>query len=324
MPSMTRAMRDGKIDVLLLIGTNSAASFADTNGLAAGLDRIETIVCHEIFHTETTRRYADIVLPGTSWLEEVGVKDTATHLYLIDQALEPYADTRSISTFVSDLADRLDRPDIFPWDGQEGGVNAMLAGLDGGQLTVERLRETDGRYERKISHVAYPDHQYHTPSGKIELYSERAARIGLPPLPTYEPPSELPETAPELAAKYPLVFKQGRTFTSFHSFYDEARALPALARVNPGPELWISPTDADDRGIHHGDAIAILNDRGTVDATAKVTEDVPPGVVWMRDGWVAVNRLTANEACMTPEQATALPVIGGQATYEALVDVRRA
>jgi anaerobic selenocysteine-containing dehydrogenase len=326
MPSMTHAMQEGQIDVLLLLGPNSLSSFADSDGLGAGLERVKTVVCHDIFHTETTRRYADIVLPGTSWLEEVGMKDTATHIYLIDQALPPHAETRSVSRFVADLAVGVDRPDIFPWEGgqpggQEGGVNAMLAGLDGGSLTVERLRQTDGRYERKISHVAYPDHKYHTPSGKIELYSERAARVGLDPLPSYAPPSELPETAPELAAKYPLVFKQGRTFTSFHGFYDEAQALPSLAKVNPGPELWISPTDAVDRGIRHGDPIEIVNDRATVDATAKVTDDVPPGVVWMRDGWVAVNRLTSNDACMTPEQAEALPILGGQATYEALVEV---
>jgi anaerobic selenocysteine-containing dehydrogenase len=324
MPSMTRAMQEGRIDVLLLLGTNSLSSFADSDGLAAGLDRVGTIVCHDLFHTETTRRYADIVLPGTSWLEEVGLKDTATHIYLADQALPPYAETRSVSRFIADLAVGVDRPDIFPWDGQEGGVNAMLAGLDGGTLTVERLRATDGRYERKISHVAYPDHRYQTPSGKIELYSERAARIGLDPLPAYAPPAEVPETAPELAARFPLVFKQGRTFTSFHGFYDEARALPSLAKVNPGPELWISPTDAVERGIGHGDAITIVNDRATVEAKARVTDDVPPGVVWMRDGWVAVNRLTSNESCMTPEQAEALPILGGQATYEALVEVHRA
>lgn len=323
MPSMSRAMRDGRIDVLLLLGTNSLSSFADSDGLAAGLDRVGTVVCHDLFHTETTRRYADVVLPGTSWLEEVGMKDTATHVYLTDQVLEPYAETRSVARFISDVADGIGRSDIFPWDGQEGGVNAMLAGLDGGALTAERMRQTDNRYERKISHVAYPEHKYQTPSGKIELYSERAERIGLDPLPAYAPPSELPETAPELAARYPLVFKQGRTFTSFHGFYDEARALPSLAKVNPGPELWISPTDAVDRGIGHGDAIEIVNDRATVDAKARVTDDVPPGVVWMRDGWVAVNRLTSNSSCMTPEQAEALPILGGQATYEALVEVRR-
>jgi anaerobic selenocysteine-containing dehydrogenase len=325
MPSMARAMRDGRIDVLLLFGTNALSSFADANGLATGLDRIGTIVCQDLFHTETTRRYADIVLPGTSWLEETGVKDTATHVYLTDQALPPYAETRSVTEILMDLAGRLDLPrEVFPWGSQEGAVNALLSGLDGGALTVERLREQDGRYERAISHVAYPDHRYQTPSGKIELYSERAASVGLDPLPAYEPPSELPETAPDLAEHYPLVFKQGRTFTSFHGFYDEARALPTLARVNPGPELWISPLDAHERGIGAGDTIAIVNDRATVEAKARVTDDVPPGVVWMRDGWAAVNALTANEACLTPEQATAFPILGGQATYEALVEVRRA
>jgi anaerobic selenocysteine-containing dehydrogenase len=252
------------------------------------------------------------------------MKDTATHIYLTDQVLPPYAETRSVARFISAVADGIGRSDIFPWDGQEGGVNALLAGLDGGALTVERMRQTDGRYERKISHVAYPDHQYGTPSGKIELYSERAAMIGLPPLPTYEPPAETPETAPELAARYPLVFKQGRTFTSFHGFYDEARALPSLAKVNPGPELWINPLDAVDRAIGHGDQIEVVNDRATVAARARVTEDVPPGVVWMRDGWVAVNRLTSNNSCMTPDQSEAFSILGGQATYEALVEVRRA
>jgi anaerobic selenocysteine-containing dehydrogenase len=324
MPSMARAMQDGNIDVLLLLGTNSLTSFADTDGLAAGLDRVGLIVSHDLFHTETTRRYGDIVLPGTSWLEEVGVKDTATHIYLIDQALEPFAETRSVAGFVDDLAARLERSDIFPWDGQEGGVNAMLAGLDGGSLTVDRLRQSDGRYERQISHVAYPDHKYQSPSGKIELYSARAERIGLSPLPVYEPPAEVPETAPELAERYPLVFKQGRTFASFHGFYDEGQALPSLARVNPGPELWISPYDAVERGITAGSPIAIWNDRGTVEARANVTDDVPPGVVWMRDGWAVVNRLTANEPCLSPDQAEAFGILGGQATYEALVEVRSA
>ncbi|MCC7371811.1 MAG: molybdopterin-dependent oxidoreductase [Chloroflexi bacterium] len=321
MPSMARAMREGKIDVLLLLGTNVLSSFADSDGMAEAIDRVGLVVSHDLFHTETTRRLADIVLPGTSWLEEVGMKDTATHIYLTDQALPTYAEARSTARFITDLAHGIDRPDIVPWDGPEGPVNALLAGLDGGQLTVERLRASDGRYERKISHIAYPDHRYHTPSGKIELYSERAARIGLPPLPIYEPPSETPETAPALADRYPLVFKQGRTFTSFHGFYDEARALPSLAKVNPGPELWISPLDAAERGITHGSAIQLYNDRGAADATARVTEDVPPGVVWMRDGWVAVNKLTSNEDCLSPAQSEALPILGGQATYEALVEV---
>jgi anaerobic selenocysteine-containing dehydrogenase len=139
----------------------------------------------------------------------------------------------------------------------------------------------------------------------------------------YQPPAETPESAPDLARRYPLVFRQGRTFASFHGFYDNAQALPSLAKLSPQPELWISPADAGDRAIAHGDRIALFNDRGRSEAVARITADVPPGLVWMRDGWVAVNRLTANEPCMTPEQAEGLPIPGGQATYEALIEVRR-
>ena len=323
MPEMARALREGRIDVLLLPGTNMLSSFADSDAVAEGLDRVGLIVAYDLFSNETIRRYADVVLPGTSWLEEVGVKETATHVYLMEQALPAWAETRPITRVLADLAARLDLPDVVPWPSQEAAVDALLAGLDEGRLDVERLRREDGHYEKAISHIAYPDHRYHTPSGKVELYSERAAALGLPPLPVWEPPAETPESAPELAGRYPLVFRQGRSLTSFHGFYDEAQALPSLARVNPGPELWISPADAADRAIRDGDPIELFNDRGRAEARARVTADVPPGLVWMRDGWVAVNVLTSGDSCLSPEAAEALPIPGGQATYEALIDVRR-
>jgi anaerobic selenocysteine-containing dehydrogenase len=70
--------------------------------------------------------------------------------------------------------------------------------------------------------------------------------------------------------------------------------------------------------------VEVFNERGTSRAQALVTDDVPAGVTWMRDGWTAVNALTANESCLGPEASEALPIPGGQATYEALVEVRPA
>jgi len=45
---------------------------------------------------ETARRFADVVLPGTAWLEELGFKFTNTHLYLRERALEREGETRPI------------------------------------------------------------------------------------------------------------------------------------------------------------------------------------------------------------------------------------
>jgi anaerobic selenocysteine-containing dehydrogenase len=45
------------------------------------------------------------VLPGTIWLEDLGIKETATHLYLMDKALEPAGDTRPLIPVLRELAD---------------------------------------------------------------------------------------------------------------------------------------------------------------------------------------------------------------------------
>ena len=72
-------------------------------------------------------------------------------------------------------------------------------------VTFERLME-DGwvRLNVPTPYLPYADGGFRTPSGKCEFYSERMADLGLDPLPTYTPPRELPETAPELAKRYPL------------------------------------------------------------------------------------------------------------------------
>ena len=66
MASMTEAFLAGRIQVLLLFGTNLMSSFADTNAMAAGLARVGLVVSHDLFMNDTARRFADIVLPEHS------------------------------------------------------------------------------------------------------------------------------------------------------------------------------------------------------------------------------------------------------------------
>lgn len=330
MPSIEQALAEGRIDVLLLLGTNILSSFANAGAVERGLARTGLVVAVDIFTNETIRRAADLVLPGTIWLEELGIKDTATHLYLMERALPPAGEARSIIALLRELAARLEIEDFFPWGSTEGYLDALLApqrGAEGLPLTVARLREAGGRWKRSgLSHVAYPDLRFHTPSGKVEFWSERAREVGLPPLPEY---TDSPFTAPDgpEAARYPLQLGQGRTLTHFHSFYDQGRALPSLAKLNRAPELWVHPLDAVDRGLESGEAAALYNDGGELAVVVRVTEDVLPGVVWLRDGWFGLNHLT-NGAGALPAEAVDLVdmhrIPGGQSAYDARVDVRRA
>jgi anaerobic selenocysteine-containing dehydrogenase len=79
MSAVTAALRERRIQTLLLMGTNMLSSFADAGDVALGLEQTPLVVSYDLFLNETARRFADIVLPGTAWLEEVGCKMTHTH-----------------------------------------------------------------------------------------------------------------------------------------------------------------------------------------------------------------------------------------------------
>jgi anaerobic selenocysteine-containing dehydrogenase len=124
-----------------------------------------------------------------------------------------------------------------------------------------------------------------------------------------------------LAQGFPLRFRQGRTLTQFHGFYDHGRALPTLAAADPEPSLWIAPDDAAARGVKNGDAIRIYNQRGEMPARAWVTDEVAPGTVWMRDGWLGLNTLTDGAAVLPDEAVDIFGFSGGQASFDAAVEV---
>src|SRR6476659_4113722 len=171
-------------------------------------------------------------------------------------------ETRAVSWVLRELAERLGIRDFYPWTSEEGPIDAILDHAATGHATVASLRAEGGIRPLAISHVAHPDLRFPTPSGRIELYSERARQLGLPPLPVYE---DLP------AAPQALRLRQGRTLTQFHGFYDHGRALPTLAAADPEPRLWISPADAAARGLADGAAIVIKTARGEMSARAHVT-----------------------------------------------------
>jgi anaerobic selenocysteine-containing dehydrogenase len=324
MASIANAMATGKIDMLFLFGSNILSSFSSAASLEKSLQQVKLVVAFDIFMNETIRRVADLILPGTIWLEELGLKETASHIYLMERALQPVTEVRPLMRILRDLAGRLNINGYFPWQDEEEYLNTLLAPQhtdNGESLTIELLRQKGGIWQKSsLSHIAYPDLKFHTPSGKIEFWSERAQKVGLSPLPTFTPLQN------NTGTRYPLQFRQGRTITAFHAFYDEGSALPSLARASSEPELWIHPSDAHQRGIETGSPIQIFNQRGQFQAKAYVTAKVLQGVIWMRDGWVGVNDLTNAAPVLSPLASDLIDpymLPGGQAAFDAFVEVQK-
>ena len=317
MSTVIEALNDGRIANLLLMGTNMLSSFADATRVAEGLARTRLVVSYDLFLNETARRFADVVLPATAWLEELGCKSAFTHLYLMEPVLAPAGEARPVTRVMRELAARLGLKGFFPWASDEAMLDAILDHPATGHATVASLRARGGIGELRISHVANPKLEFDTPSGRIEFYSEDALRLGLPALPEWQPPRPP-------AAGFPLTLTQGRTITHFHGFYNNGRELPTLARREREPQLWISIADAAARGLADGAAIRVWNARGELAARAHVTDKIPSGTLWLRDGWPGLNALTEGAPVLPDAAADRFAFSAGQSTFDARVEVAAA
>ncbi len=316
MSTVLEALHDGRIANMLLMGTNMLSSFADSNRVAEGLARTSLVVSYDLFLNDTARRFADVVLPSTAWLEELGCKSAFTHLYLMEPALAAAGETKPATWVMRELATRLGLEGYFPWASDEALLDAILDHPATGHATVASLRTQGGIGELRISQVANPTLEFDTPSRKIEFYSEDAARLELPALPGWTGASDM-----EADSRYPLTLSQGRTLAHFHSFYNNGRELPTLARRELEPRVWISTADASARGLTDGAPIRVHNAHGELHARAQVTERIPNGTLWLRDGWPGLNALTDSASVLPDAAVDRFAFSAGQSNFNARVEV---
>jgi anaerobic selenocysteine-containing dehydrogenase len=281
----------------------------------------------EHFQTDTAD-WADVVLPATTQLEHWDVHLAYGHLYasLNRPAIAPLGEARPNTEIFRLLAARmgLDEPSLQDDDltlirqalWEDGEAPAKVRGV-----TFDRLLEEGWvRLNVPRPYLPFADGGFPTPSGKCELWSERLRAMGLDPLPTYIPPYELPETAPELAARYPLVLISSPA----HQFLNTTFVnVPSLRRQAREPECLLHPADAERRGIAPGDRVLVHNDRGGFLATARVEASIREGVAWAPSLWwgkLAGDGRNANET--TSQRETDLG--HGPVFYDNLVEVTAA
>ncbi|MFC2003874.1 molybdopterin dinucleotide binding domain-containing protein, partial [Chloroflexota bacterium] len=120
-----------------------------------------------------------------------------------------------------------------------------------------------------------------TPSGKVEIYSQRLVDLDdpeIPPIPKYIEAKETRRSS--LAKKYPLELITTHFRNRALSQFDN---IPWLKELG-GQELWISSEDAAARDISEGEMLRVFNDRGELLIRAKVTERITSGVVNIPQG----------------------------------------
>jgi predicted metal-dependent enzyme (double-stranded beta helix superfamily) len=123
-----------------------------------------------------------------------------------------------------------------------------------------------------------------TPSGRIEICSERIAGFGYadcPGHPVWLEPREW--LGGPLARRFPFHLVSNQPWTKLHSQYDHA-ALSRGAKIRGREPLTMHPDDAAERGLVAGDVLRVFNDRGACLAGLRVDAGIRRGVVEMATG----------------------------------------
>ncbi|MEY3477476.1 MAG: hypothetical protein RLY65_1876, partial [Pseudomonadota bacterium] len=339
MSSMLDAMEDGRIKNLMLFGTNMLSSFPQRARLSRALQGLDLVVSHDLFMNETAASHAQLVLPSTAWLEELGCKMTHTHLYLSDALLAPEGECRSTYQVLKDLASLLKLEGFHPWKDVEAMFDAVIDQPFTGHASIASLRAGQGRAALKVSHIGHADLHFDTPSGKLELYSEQAEHLGLSPLPDMPlDDGEMVMTELDLNGHQSISFghdlvplsgrvfrlAQGRTLHHFHGFYNNGTALPSLAKKDAEPWVLMASADAHALDLKQDDQIFLYNKLGRMAVHVRLHERLPQGTLWIRDGWPQLNALSDASPILPDAAVDLFRFSAGQSRFDPRVYLARA
>lgn len=318
---------------------NQHADINNSIRILKDTSKCELIVCSDVFMTPSAR-YADILLPATSFLEDdniTGPWGPGHYLLCNNKAVEPLFGCRTEYDWFSDVAKRLGLWEEWS-EGRETQVEWLEHLYNALRQTNTELpdyaafRENGGyTYKDFTPYIAFeqqiqdPEHyKFDTPSGKIEICSKRLYDLGnpeeIPALPSYVPCPEGP--ADPLREKYPLQLIGWHTKRRCHSIHDNN---PLMEEVEP-QRMWIHPTDAAERGISNGDVVEVFNDRGRLHIPVTVTDRIVKGVVAIPQGaWYTPNAegIDTRGSINVLTSTRPTPLAKGNPQHTNLVEVRR-
>lgn len=273
---------------LIVSGASLITAWPEPELWRRALSALDLLVVINRFPTADAH-YADIVLPATTMFEIESYGIAGGHVQLRRKVIEPLGEARNDYLIFAELAQRLGYGHLWPQTEREV-VEFALAGT--GVDVADLLAHPEG--------VTYPQPPMHyfkyktgavrgdgrpgfeTPTGKYEVTSEWLRRYGYDPLPVYTEPAEGPLAAPDVAARYPLVFNSGAR-TNF-DFRSQHHNIAGLAGKQPLPMVHLHTADAAVRDIQHGDAVWVMTPRGRTPFYACVSNNIVRGAVEVNMG----------------------------------------
>ena len=262
-PQMFDAAIEGKLKALWLMGEDVVQTDPDAHHVRHAMDSLEFLVVQEIFMTETAK-YADVILPASSFLEKSGTFTNAERrVQRVNAAVKPLSGTKPDGQIMCEILQRfgIAQPDYTP-----DGVLAEIAqivpffrgatwenlGINGKQWPIK-----EGGVDTQIMHQT----QFSRGLGKFHFFP-------------WEESSELKANG----AEFPFILTTGRLLEHYNCGTMTRRT--GNSQIVTQDVLALNPADAKRKEIRSGDKVRLFSARGEVELEARVTDEVKPGILY--------------------------------------------
>ena len=262
------------VKMIFTARANPVTQAMDSGRLARAFSRVDFRVTIDLFLTDTAD-LSDIVLPCRHFLEDEDIIYTSMgHSYInyCNKAVEPDPWVPSELWIFNRLAKRLNLEGFPVKDSNWWLERAILPLTRHKGITLEDLKAGPMRLPG-ISDVAWDDFRFKTPSGRFELYSQRAKEDGQSPIPIFE------DINPKPTVEYPYRLLTPHTRDSLHSQHFVLMGDDVL------PVAYINPADATKEGISDDARVLVSTKAGQLKCRAKADEGIKAGVVMIYEGW---------------------------------------
>jgi anaerobic selenocysteine-containing dehydrogenase len=284
--------------VLFVYNCNPLATMPHQNRVRGGLERedLTTVVFDQVM--TDTARYADVVLPATTFLEQYDLARAygPISLQMVQPAVEAVAESRSNTQVFAELEARLG----LARDGEPADELEMMLKVMADLPAPVSAALRDGRTPEPpfgLTPVQFVDVFPLTADRRIQL---------CPPDLDREAPAGLYAWQPDPATEeYPLALISPSNDRMISSTLGELVTKPA--------EVVLHPDDARARGIEDDDPVRVFNALGEVHCVSSVSPIVPPGTISLTKGlW---SRHTANGSTSNALSPDTLTDIGAGACF---------
>jgi formate dehydrogenase alpha subunit len=264
-PEMFDGAIDGTVKALWVFAEDVVQTDPNTHHVIKSMKALDLLVVQEIFMSETAKM-ADVILPGTTFLEKSGTFTNAERrVQQVNAAVKPLEGTKTDGQIICEMIRKLGYDEQPDYDAEDtlkeiANVVPFFEGITWKELTSNPMGlqwpvNKKGE-DTQILHIG----EFNRGKGKFHYYDWRESQ-------------ELVKHKNE----YPFILTTGRELQHYNCATMTRRT--SNVEILTKDVLMLNPKDAIAKNITTGDRAKISSDRGEITLDVEVTDRVKRGVV---------------------------------------------